>query len=62
MYYKVLKQQKPVQGAQPAEPTLFIVEEEELNHFLHEQNEANCVLVFDEIPSRNLYLLCKDDD
>lgn len=60
MFYQVLKQQKqPVQGAQPE---LYIVEAGELTHFLHEQSSNESVLVFSEIPSRNLYLLSKDDD
>ena len=60
MFYQVLKQAK--QAAQGAQPELFIVEAGELDHFLHEQSSNDFVLVFSEIPSRNLYLLSKDDD
>lgn len=46
MYYKVLKQVKPAPGQQPGEPELFIVEQGELEHFLHEQESPTAVLVF----------------
>lgn len=59
MYYKVLKQNKAEQNV-PAE--LFIVEDAELQHFLHEQKSDNSVLIFDEIDARNLYLLSNDKD
>lgn len=59
MYYKVLKQAKDAQNV-PAE--LFIVEDAELQHFLHEQKSENSVLIFDEIDARNLYLLSNSED
>lgn len=59
MYYKVLKQ---IKNSQDSAPELFIVEEGELNHFLHEQLSEKCVLVFDGIDARNLYLLSNDKD
>lgn len=59
MYYKVLRQSKDAQNAQPE---LFIVEDAELQHFLHEQKSDNSVLIFDEIDARNLYLLSNSED
>lgn len=59
MFYKVLKQQKEAQNVQPE---LFIVEDAELMHFLHEQQSDNSVLIFDEMSDRNLYLVTNNND
>lgn len=59
MYYQVAKQ---VQGAKDAAPELFIVEDGELNHFLHENMRAGVVLLFTEFPDKNLYTLSNDKD
>ena len=63
MIFKVLKtmKQQPANGQQ-AEPEIFIVEECELTHFLHEQLSPNCVLVFDRMESRNMYTLVNTED
>lgn len=60
IYYKVAKQSKSAQQNTPAE--IFIVEQGELEHFLHEQLSADCILIFDEMPLRNLYTLINDAD
>lgn len=60
VFFKVLKH--PKGSKEGVEPELFIVEKAELFHFLHEQDSTKCVLVFDEIPLRNLYLLSNDAD
>lgn len=60
VYYKVAKHLKGVEQKQ--EPELFIVEDAELSHFLHEQDSSHCVLIVDEIPARNLYLLANNED
>ncbi|MCZ2845436.1 MAG: hypothetical protein O2U61_02900 [Candidatus Bathyarchaeota archaeon] len=63
MFYKVLKQTKQAPGSQiQTEPELFIVQDVELEHFLHEQENNNSILVFDSISERNLYLLSNDAD
>lgn len=53
MYYQVLKQDK--QAVQGAQPELFIVAQDNLKHFLHEQLTQNVVLIFSAFPDRNLY-------
>jgi hypothetical protein len=48
----------------PAEPVVYVVEEAELLHFLHENLKPSSgnVLVFDSFPEENLYLLSNDKD
>lgn len=60
MYYQVLKQDK--QAAQGAQPELFIVAQDNLEHFLHEQLTQNVVLIFSSFPERNLYTEENDAD
>lgn len=63
MFFKVLKTLKhqPANG-QASEPEIFIVEESELTHFLHEQLSPTHVLVFDRMESRNMYTLVNTED
>lgn len=51
-YYQVAKQDVTAQGAKPE---IYVVAENNINHFLHEQLSANSVLIFSEFPERNLY-------
>lgn len=64
MLYKVLKQNKVQDPQRPAEPVIFVVEESELMHFLHEnlKPSSGVVLLFDTFPDENLYLLSNDKD
>jgi len=52
------------QHERPMEPEIYVVEEAELLHFLHENAKpgSNSVLVFDVFPEENLYLLSNDKD
>ncbi|WGL30867.1 hypothetical protein [Dipodfec virus UOA04_Rod_446] len=61
MYFQVVKQPK-TQGQTPAQPEVYVVEEGELMHFLHENLRPDVVLVFTEFPERNLYTLSNDKD
>lgn len=58
-YYQVAKQSKTNREAQPE---MFVVEDEELTHFLHEQLTSDSVLVFTEMPARNIYTIANDVD
>lgn len=60
IFYKVAKQSKSQE--QGRQPELFLVEDSELSHFLHEQMDQNSVLVFDEMPIRNLYTEVNQED
>lgn len=64
MLFKVLKHAKNNDPQRPAEPVVYIVEEAELLHFLHENLKPSSgnVLVFDSFPEENLYLLSNDKD
>ena len=64
MLFKVLKHSKPQDPQRPMEPEIYVVEEGELMHFLHENLKpgSNSVLVFDNFPEGNLYLLSNDKD
>lgn len=46
------------------DPEVYVVEEAELLHFLHENAKpnSNSVLLFDVFPEENLYLLSNDKD
>lgn len=64
MLFKVLKHPKAQDPQRPMEPEIYVVEEAELLHFLHENAKpnSNTVLVFDVFPEENLYLLSNDKD
>lgn len=64
MLFKVLKQNKNADPQRPHEPVLYIVEQGEIEHFLHENLKPGSgnVLVFDSMPEENLYLLSNDKD
>lgn len=64
MLFKVLKHAKSNDPQRPVEPVVYIVEEAELLHFLHENLKPSSgnVLVFDSFPEENLYLLSNDKD
>lgn len=63
MIFKVLKTPKQQPGnGQQVEPEIFIVEEAEISHFLHEQLSPNFVLVFDRMEGRNMYTLQNFED
>jgi hypothetical protein len=64
MLFKVLKHAKNNDPQRPSEPVVYIVEEAELLHFLHENLKPSSgnVLVFDSFPEENLYLLSNDKD
>ena len=64
MLFKVLKHPKVQDPQRPVDPEIYVVEEAELLHFLHENARpgSNCVLVFDTFPEGNLYLLSNDKD
>ena len=64
MLFKVLKHPKTQDPQRPMEPEIYVVEEAELLHFLHENAKpgSNSVLVFDVFPEENLYLLSNDKD
>lgn len=64
MLFKVLKHVKSNDPQRPVEPVVYIVEEAELLHFLHENLKPSSgnVLVFDSFPEENLYLLSNDED
>lgn len=64
MLFKVLKQPKTQDPQRPMEPEIYVVEEAELLHFLHENAKpgSNSFLVFDVFPQENLYLLSNDKD
>lgn len=60
MLFQVLKQFK--NANQDVKPALFVVEEGELTHFLHENTKDGAVLIFEKFPEENLYLLSNDKD
>lgn len=64
MLFKVLKHAKNNDPQRPSEPVVYIVEEAELLHFLHENLKPSSgnVLVFDSFPEENLYFLSNDKD
>lgn len=64
MLFKVLKHAKNNDPQRPVEPVVYVVEEAELLHFLHENLKPSSgnVLVFDSFPKENLYLLSNDKD
>lgn len=64
MLFKVLKHAKNNDPQRPAEPVVYVVEEAELLHFLHENLKPSSgnVLVFDSFPQENLYLVSNDKD
>lgn len=64
MLFKVLKHAKNNDPQRPVEPVVYIVEEAELLHFLHENLKPSSgnVLVFDSFPEENLYFLSNDKD
>lgn len=64
MLFKVLKHAKNNDPQRPAEPVVYVVEEVELLHFLHENLKPSSgnVLVFDSFPEENLYLSSNDKD
>lgn len=64
MLFKVLKHAKNNDPQRPVEPVVYVVEEAELLHFLHENLKPSSgnVLVFDSFPEENLYLLSNDKD
>lgn len=62
MFFKVLKTLKQQPANQQQEPEIFIVEEDELIHFLHEQLSPSTVLVFDAMNVRNLYTVANHED
>lgn len=62
MTYKVLKSPKQQPANGQVEPEFFIVEEEELTHFLHEQLSPTHVLIFDKIDARNMYTVANHED
>lgn len=64
MLFKVLKHPKLQDPQHPTDPDIFVVEEAELLHFLHENAKPNSgsVLIFDVFPQENLYLLSNDKD
>lgn len=64
MFFKVAKHRKAQNPNEQVEPELFIVEEAELPHFLHENLKPGSpdVLIFDSIPAQNLYLVSNDQD
>ena len=55
MLFKVLKHPKTQDPQRPMEPEIYVVEEAELLHFLHENAKpgSNSVLVFDVFPEEN---------
>lgn len=59
-YFQVVKQ--PKQQDQQRIPEIYIVEDAEINHFIHENLRSDCVLVFSEFPARNLYTLANNED
>lgn len=64
MLFKVLKHPKTQDPQHPMDPEVYVVEEAELLHFLHEnaRPNSNSVLLFDVFPEENLYLLSNDKD
>lgn len=64
MLFKVLKHAKNNDPQRPVEPVVYVVEEAELLHFLHENLKPSSgnVLVFDSFPQENLYLVSNDKD
>lgn len=64
MLFKVAKHSKSNDPQRPQEPVIYVVEESELPHFLHENLKPSSgnVLVFDSFPEENLYLLSNDKD
>lgn len=64
MLFKVLKHAKNNDPQRPVEPVVYVVEEAELLHFLHENLKPSSgnVLVFDSFPVENLYLSSNDKD
>lgn len=64
MLFKVAKHSKSNDPQRPQEPVIYVVEESELLHFLHENLKPSSgnVLVFDSFPEENLYLLSNDKD
>lgn len=64
MLFKVAKHIKTQAPNRPTEPVIYVVEEEELLHFLHENLKPSSgnVLIFDTFPQENLYLLSNDKD
>lgn len=64
MLFKVAKHSKSNDPQRPQEPVIYVVEEGELLHFLHENLKPSSgnVLVFDSFPEENLYLLSNDKD
>lgn len=64
MLFKVAKHSKSNDPQRPQEPVIYVVEEGELLHFLHENLKPSSgnVLVFDSFPEENLYLLLNDKD
>lgn len=53
MYYQVLEQSKGQD--QSKQPSVYIVEDVELMHFIHDNLRSDNVLIFSEFPARNLY-------
>lgn len=64
MLFKVAKHSKSSDPQRPQEPVIYVVEEGELLHFLHENLKPSSgnMLVFDSFPEENLYLLSNDKD
>lgn len=64
MLFKVLKHAKNNDPQRQSEPVVYIVEEAEVLHFLHENLKLSSgnVLLFDSFPEENLYLLSNDKD
>lgn len=61
MYLLVSKQPKQaIEGK--FEPETFVVEEAELTHFLHEQSSPTHILVFTQLPDRNVYTTANTED
>jgi hypothetical protein len=58
---KIVKNQDP---NRPSEPVIYVVEEGEIEHFLHENLKPGSgnVLIFDRMPEENLYLFSNDKD
>lgn len=59
-YYQVLEQSGSDQSVKA--PQVYVVEDGELLHFLHENMRSDNVLVFRDFPERNLYTLSNTED
>lgn len=64
MLFKAMKHAKNNDPQRPSEPVVYVVEDSEILHFLHENLKPSSgnVIVFDSFPEENLYLVSNDKD